>query len=85
MSPKGQFPEADTTERELPNVGPRPAAKAAAITQAHGKLRLLVERLFVQAFSTHFVLALSSPGEGHAKQLQQSLALLIVPCGRTER
>src|SRR3990172_8098295 len=52
---QGQLAEADTAEREGPQVGTRAAAAVAAVAVPHLELRLLVERLLVECLSGHFI------------------------------
>src|SRR5688500_309401 len=55
--------EAYPAERELPDVGARAAAEAAAVAQPPREFWGLIERLLVKRFSCHVVSLLSTLGE----------------------
>src|SRR4051812_7638712 len=70
------LPEADAAEREAAHEGAGPSADRAAVIRLHGMLRGPL-RLGDQRFLGHLSPSPRLRGEGHAEELEQSLALLV--------
>src|SRR5215210_1224326 len=70
------LPEADAAEREATHEGARSSAHGAAVIRLHGVLRGSL-RLCDQRFLGHRSPSPRLRGEGHAEELEQTLALLV--------
>src|SRR3954454_18452192 len=70
------LPEADAAEREAAHEGARPSADRAAVVRLHGMLGGPL-RLCDQRLLGHLSPSPRLRGEGHAEELEQSLALLV--------
>src|SRR3954464_1642654 len=70
------LPEADAAEREAAHEGARPSADRAAVVRLHGMLGGPL-RLCDQRLLGHLSPSPRLRGEGHAEELEQTLALLV--------